>query len=1234
MVVVGQERLPLWDYLSHHGSTCHEPWVIGGDFNVIKTLNEKQGGSNAHMTGMQDFNDFSVDARLTYACFVSNIFTWSNNQRGQNRIWQRLGRILLNAEAFTAISATVDHLPRLESDHCPLLLNFGQLQTKPSCFYFQNMWMEHHNYQDFVASFWQQIIPGGRANFESKLANLRKALRKCNWEVFGKLEDNISFRQSNIADMEARLSHAWEDDLFTECQKAKTDLVQQLEWENALLATKARVKWLEERDRNNKYFHAQIKERKKRNQITLKLDDGSFTSDCQLIGAKALAYFDDLFHATPYHLDQDLFSHVEAKVTTTMNTKLCKIPDEDEVYKAMKDLSPDSAPGQDGFTCYFYVRCWSIIKEDFMLLVSGYFQGDYLSKCMSTTLLFLLPKVSNPENLTQFRPISLGNFASKVISRIIASRLNAFLPRIISEEQSGFLKDRSIHESIAIAQELVSDIDRNVEGGNIIFKFDMSQAYDRLEWRFFLKALHALGFSHPVCDLLYRSFSNIWYSILINGESYGHFKSSRGVRQDDPLSPLLFIIAQEIITLNIKRLEDQKRSKKSINKKSVTRLRHMLKKYDDSSGQLINLDKSGFYTSKRIRDTKIHLLKEWTGCIHNSLPLKYLGVPIYKGRCLVKHFDYLIQQVQHRLAGWQSKLLSFGGRMTLVRSVLFSLPTHTLSSAVVPKQTLVRMERLFRKFLWGKYEGSGINWINWTTICQPKDEGGLGFRSLLDTKKIMEGKLAWRVLEGKNLWARFAIAKYGYDFQSQISAHASLLWRDLFPHLQLLENYSRWIVGKGDIEFWRDRWIDNEGLDETQSISFREAKEQLQQFTPQLQSEQQTIFDLIELDVRVEDRSIFTKSISRNFNVADYWELIRSKASPNPLAKKNWHPKIPYNIGAFFWKLSYGAIPVDLVLRRRGCMTPSKCRCCAAPKQESLSHLFIQSDIARGVWSNYARIWQKPYVYGSMKHLVQVWMVDASINTQDGFMELGTLMFGCWEIWKNRCRAIFEDTPMNMTTITRSIFSHLRALNNAFLGKRPMKLMGRLIIQQLNMEVKSPPLTRGSWIKLNPPNPLQVKVNVDGTRKGDECSGGGLIRTHDGSFIRGFSNFDCQGTHILAEAQTILDGLRIFHEMGFTQVKVESDSKLVIDMICHKVVVAWEVIYVIRGIRRLLKDDWHVMHIYRDGNPVADGLAKLAHEHKERKLFKVVNELPRYIRPLSLHDRIGIPQFRRFSRSK
>ncbi|XP_012857145.1 PREDICTED: uncharacterized protein LOC105976424 [Erythranthe guttata] len=1052
-----KERLPLRDYLSHHSSTCHEPWVIGGDFNVIKTLDEKQGGSNAHMTGMQDFNDFLVDARLTDASFVGNIFTWSNNQRGQNLIWQRLDRILLNAEAFTAISARVDHLPRLESDHCPLLLNFGQLQTKPSRFYFQKMWTEHHNYQDFIASFWQQIIPGGRANFESKLANLRKALRKWNWE---------------------------------------------LEWENALLAIKARVKWLEEGDRNNKYFHARIKERKKRNQITLKLDDGSFTSDYQLIGAKALAYFDDLFQATPYHLDQDLFSHVEAKVTTTMNTKLCEIPDEDEVYKAIKDLSPDSAPGQDGFTGYFYVRCWSIIKEDFMLLVSVYFQGDYLLKCMSTTLLFLLPKVSNPENLTQFRPISLGNFASKVISRIIALRLNAFLPRIISEEQSGFLKDRSIHESIAIAQELVLDIDRKVEGGNIIFKFDMSKAYDRLEWRFLLKALHPLGFSHPVCDLLYRSFSNIWYSILITGESYGHFKSSRGVRQGDPLSPLLFIIAQEILTLNIKRLEDQERSKKykvrrgslhishlfyaddmllftNGSKKSVTRLRHMLKKYEDSSGQLINLDKSGFYTSKRIRHTKIHLLKEWTGCIHNSLSLKYLGV-------------------QHRLARWQSKLLSFGGRMTLVRSVLFSLPTHTLSSAVVPKKTLVRMERLFRKFLWGKYEGYGINWINWTTICQPKDEGGLGFRSLLDTKKIMAGKLAWRVLEGKTLWARFARAKYG------------------------------------------------------------EAKEQPQQFTPQLQPEQQTIFDLIELDVRVEDRLIFTKSIYGNFNVADYWELIHSKASPNPLAKKIWHPKIPYNIGAFFWKLSYGAIQVDLVLRRRGCMTPSKCRCCAAPKQESLSHLFIQSDIARGVWSNYARIWQKPYVYGSMKHLVQVWVVDANINTQDGFMELGTLMFGCWEIWKNWCRAIFEDTPMNTITITRSIFSHLRALNDAFLGKRPMKLMGRLIIQQLNLEVKSPSLTRGSWIKWNPPNPLQVKVNVDGSRKGDECSGGGLIRTHDGSFIRGFSNFYGQGTHILAEAQTILDGLRICHEMGFTQVKVESDSKLVIDMIYHKVVVALE----------------------------------------------------------------------------
>lgn len=130
---------------------------------------------------------------------------------------------------------------------------------------------------------------------------------------------------------------------------------------------------------------------------------------------------------------------------------------------------------------------------------------------------------------------------------------------IIDEEQFCFVKGRYIHESIALAQVVVTDLDRNVEGGNLISKFDMSKTYDRLKWRFFLRTLRAMCLSSIFQDIIYWSISVIWYLININGELTSQFRSTKGFRQSDPLSRLLFIISHQILSYNSKRLEEQRR---------------------------------------------------------------------------------------------------------------------------------------------------------------------------------------------------------------------------------------------------------------------------------------------------------------------------------------------------------------------------------------------------------------------------------------------------------------------------------------------------------------------------------------------------------------------------------------------------------------------------------------------------------------------------------------------------
>ncbi|KAL9671751.1 hypothetical protein QQ045_009324 [Rhodiola kirilowii] len=94
-------------------------------------------------------------------------------------------------------------------------------------------------------------------------------------------------------------------------------------------------------------------------------------------------------------------------------------------------------------------------------------------------------------------------------------------------------------ESITLAHDLTCHINNGRAGGNVIMKVDMAKAYDLVSWLFLLRMMRALGFIAAWCDLVYRTISNCFYSVLWDGFSFGHFKSNRGVRHGDPLSPSL-----------------------------------------------------------------------------------------------------------------------------------------------------------------------------------------------------------------------------------------------------------------------------------------------------------------------------------------------------------------------------------------------------------------------------------------------------------------------------------------------------------------------------------------------------------------------------------------------------------------------------------------------------------------------------------------------------------------------
>ncbi|KAK6803126.1 hypothetical protein RDI58_000910 [Solanum bulbocastanum] len=170
---------------------------------------------------------------------------------------------------------------------------------------------------------------------------------------------------------------------------------------------------------------------------------------------------------------------------------------------------------------FFFQKCWNIISTDLLAVIHAFFSGQRLPKYFSHACLVLLPKVKHPNRLSEFRPISLSNFTNKVISKLLCLRLAPILPSLVSPNQSGFVKGRSISENIMLAQEIIHQIRKPNIGSNVVIKLDMAKAYDRVSWSYICIVLRKMGFDEVFIDMVWRIMANNWYSIIINGKRHG-----------------------------------------------------------------------------------------------------------------------------------------------------------------------------------------------------------------------------------------------------------------------------------------------------------------------------------------------------------------------------------------------------------------------------------------------------------------------------------------------------------------------------------------------------------------------------------------------------------------------------------------------------------------------------------------------------------------------------------------
>ena len=230
-----------------------------------------------------------------------------------------------------------------------------------------------------------------------------------------------------------------------------------------------------------------------------------------------------------------------------MNTSLTAEFTTSEVELALKQMAPLKAPSPDGMPPLFYQSYWPLLGNDVTQSILHFLNSGSLPPALGHSFVTLIPKVKNPETVSQFRPISLSNVLYRVFSKVLANRLKKIMPQLISEHQSAFLSDRLITDNIMVAFETLHYMRNHRAGktGYMALKLDMSKAYDRVEWEFMEKVMRKMGFNNQWVDLMMECITSASYSILINGEPHGHIKASRGLRQGDLLSPYLFLMCTE-----------------------------------------------------------------------------------------------------------------------------------------------------------------------------------------------------------------------------------------------------------------------------------------------------------------------------------------------------------------------------------------------------------------------------------------------------------------------------------------------------------------------------------------------------------------------------------------------------------------------------------------------------------------------------------------------------------------
>ncbi|KAJ0469381.1 putative RNA-directed DNA polymerase [Helianthus annuus] len=293
------------------------------------------------------------------------------------------------------------------------------------------------------------------------------------------------------------------------------------------LKQRAKLKWVVDGDENSSFFHGIIKGHQKNNRINGLIFNDVWISQPKELKSNIKDYFQSIFMEN----SRDMLPFINSGfkvISPAQSAMLVKRFTKEEIKDAVWSCGNEKAPGPDGFTFMFLKHFWGMFETDFYSLLDYFYVHGKLNRGCNSSFITLIPKISDPQSINKFRPISLIGCISKVVSKILATRLKGVIGSVVSDVQTAYIEGRSILEGPLIVNEIVSWAKKSKRKA-MLFKVDFEKAFDSLNWGFLESVLSQMGFPALWRKWVMGILSSTRMSILVNGSPTLEFEIQRGV---------------------------------------------------------------------------------------------------------------------------------------------------------------------------------------------------------------------------------------------------------------------------------------------------------------------------------------------------------------------------------------------------------------------------------------------------------------------------------------------------------------------------------------------------------------------------------------------------------------------------------------------------------------------------------------------------------------------------------